>query len=90
MQQKKPCTEAESVNKSCWKIVGDLLQGRTNALKKVQQIPLSNNTMTVQSAMTAEEIKQQFIQNTDRSTIWNLKKPWILQTMLNLYSVVGF
>ena len=46
--------------------------------------------MTVQSAKTAEDIKQQLIQNTDRSTIWNLKKPWILETMLNLYSVVGF
>ena len=63
MQQKKPYTEAESVIKPCLKIVANLLHGGQNALEKVQQIPLSNDTMTARSAMIAEDIKQQLIAN---------------------------
>ena len=57
MQQRKPYTEAESVIKPCLKIIANLLHGGKNALKKVQQIPLSNDTMTVRSGMIAEDIK---------------------------------
>ena len=63
MQQKKPYTEAESVIKPCLKIVANLLHGGQNALEKVQQIPLSNDTMTARSAMIAGDIKQQLIAN---------------------------
>ena len=57
MQQKNPYTEAESVSKACLKIVAHLLHGGRYAEEKVQQTPLSEDTMTVQSAMIAEDIK---------------------------------
>ena len=63
MQQRKPSTEAESVIKPCLKIVANLLHGGKNGLEKVQQIPLSNDKMTVRSGMTAEDIKEQLIAN---------------------------
>ena len=61
MQQRKPYTEAKSVIKPCLKIAANFLHGGKNASEKVQQIPLSNNKMTVRSVMIAEDIKKQLI-----------------------------
>ena len=72
-QQKKPYTDAESVIKPCLKIVANLLHGGLNALEKVQEIPLSNDTMTARSAMIAEDIKQQLIANLIESPCFALQ-----------------
>ena len=61
MQQRKPYTKAESVIKPSLKIVANLFHGGKNALEKLQQIPLCNDTMKVRSAMIAEDMKQQLI-----------------------------
>ena len=61
MQQKKPYSEAESVIKPCLKIVANLCHGGKQAVDKVEQIPLSNDTMSVRGSMIADDIKQQLI-----------------------------
>ena len=94
MQQRKQYTETESVIKPCLKIVANLLLGGKNALEKVQQIPMSNDTMTVRSAMTAQDLKQQliakFIEAPCFALLCNLTKPQPLLTVLNLMSIMDF
>ena len=61
MQQRKSLTEPESVIKPCLNIEANLLRGGKKALEKVQQIPLSNDTMSVRSFIIAEDMKPQMI-----------------------------
>ena len=61
MQQKMPLSEAESVIKPCLKIVANLCHGGKQAADKVEQVPLSNDTLTVRGSMIAEDIKPQLI-----------------------------
>ena len=85
MLQRKPYTEPESAITPCLKIVANLLHGGKNVLEKVQQIPLSNDTMTVRNGIIAEDIKEQLIAKLIEAPCFALQfaKPQTLLTMLN-------
>ena len=59
--KKSHTAKLESVIKPCLKIVANLLCGGKQAVDKVEQIALSNDTITAQSAMIAEDIKLRLI-----------------------------
>ncbi|XP_078256189.1 protein FAM200A-like [Rhinoraja longicauda] len=61
MKEKKPYTEAEKVVRPCLKIVANLLHSGKQAVDKVVQIPLTNDTMKLRSTMIAEDVKHQLM-----------------------------
>lgn len=61
MKEKKPYTAAEKVVKPCLKIIAYLPHGRKQAVDKIVQIPLSNDTMKLRSTVIAEDLKHQLM-----------------------------
>lgn len=61
LQKKKPFTELESVVLPCLQVAADLIHGGKEAVKKVNQIPLSDTTTSRRSRMLADDLKEQLI-----------------------------